>query len=411
MDGCFYRKYQLMEEVGRGGFGIVSKGLALETKKEVAIKLEDKKASRRHVLQSELEAYRHLQGGPGIPKLYASGNTESFSYLVMELLGHNLAKLSKAGDSRLSPIFIAALAQQMINTLEFVHNRGYLHRDIKPQNFCMGLGDSEAVYLLDFGLATKFMDEKLGIHALYREERTFLGTASFASLNAHIGVQQSRRDDLESLVLVLVYLLKGKLPWQGGKYRSKVDKQVQIRMQKLLISAEELCEGLPPVYAKVFLYVRSLGYEEKPDYELICRDLRKISQKVSVNLVLAALPENKRLKRSYKSHKRTLMKSATVISTVDTGSVPRITKERGTSRVISCPPQPASDLLSPVLGHHIRSQSVGILPEQPSGSSNPSESSQDAWVGEMSSTLEAPVLPFNRKLLNRVRKTDPHWDD
>lgn len=406
MDRCFYRKYQLMEELGRGGFGVVSKGLALETKKEVAIKLEDRKGSRRHVLQNEIEAYRHLQGGPGIPKLYASGSTDSFAYMIMELLGHSLSKLLKDSDSRLSPISISTLAQQIITTLEFVHSRGYLHRDIKPQNFCMGLGDSEVVYLLDFGLATKFMDEKLGIHAPYREERTFLGTASFASLNAHMGVQQSRRDDLESLLLVLVYLLKGKLPWQGGKYKSKVDKQVQIRMQKLLISAEELCEGLPPVYSKAFTYIRSLGFEEKPDYDMLIRDLRKISQKVSVNLALAALPEDKRLKRSYKTHKRTLKKSTTVISTVDTGTAPRVTQERGTARVISCPPQPKSDLLSPVLGHHIRSRSVGILPEQPSGSSIPSESSQDAWMGEMSSTLEAPLLPINRRLLSLALRAD-----
>ena len=388
-----------MEELGRGGFGTVSRAFALENHKEVAIKLEDKRLSKRHVLQNEVETFRYLQGGPGVPKLYASGSNDSFSYMVMELLGPSLSKLYKTGDSRVSPLCIPSIAEQMITTIEFVHNHGYLHRDIKPQNYCVGVGSSDTVYLLDFGLATKFMNEKLGIHAPYREERSFLGTASFASLNAHMGVQQSRRDDLESLLLVLVYLLKGKLPWQGGCYKSKVDKQVQVRMQKLLITAEELCAGLPPIYTKAFNYTRSLLYEEKPDYEMLIRDLRKISQKTSVELTLAALPEDKRLRRSYKGRKRMLKKSSTTISTG--AALPRLARTRNAT----FSPQQNGDLLSPVLGHQIRSQSVGILPEQPTGSSNPSgESSQNAWMDDLTSTLEFPVLPLNRKLLYLARR-------
>ena len=420
MDWSFYRRYQVFEEVGSGGFGTVKRAIDLESKLEVAIKFEEKRMAKRLVLQTETEAIRHLQGGPGIPKLYASGHTDSFAYMVEELLGPNLSKLYKGKNGKASHSIAGKSGVQMLTTMEFVHKHGYIHRDIKPQNFCAGLHDSETVFLMDFGLAKKYIDTQVGVHAPYREGRAFVGTASYASLNCHLGIRQSRRDDLESLLLVLLYLIKGKLPWQTLKYKGKTDKQIQIRMQKILIPVEELCAAVPLAFLESFKYVRSLTYEEKPDYGRLRRDLGSLSR---TDACIFDIPSgDDRLKRSYKMHKKNSMKHS-ITFTTSAERIPKHAKARGPSRIISCPPMKQgqteqdgsppgrkdtggkleeSEVISAVFGHKTRSSSVGILPEQPSSSQPSSESSYNAWIenGDLSSTLKGvPVHPINRRIL------------
>lgn len=123
---------------------------------------------------------------------------------------------------------------------------GLIHRDIKPENFLIGLKKkSHIIYVIDFGFAKRFSDVKTGMHIAYVEGKQLTGTAKFASIYTHLGIEQSRRDDLEALGYVLVYLIKGELPWNGIKAKTKVEKYRKIMEKKIEYTPKILCEGLP----------------------------------------------------------------------------------------------------------------------------------------------------------------------
>ncbi|KAM7480580.1 hypothetical protein LguiA_028793 [Lonicera macranthoides] len=169
------------------------------------------------------------------------------------------------------------LADQMINRVEFVHTKSFLHRDIKPDNFLMGLGRrANQVYVIDFGLAKKYRDSTTHQHIPYRENKNLTGTARYASMNTHLGIEQSRRDDLESLGYVLMYFLRGSLPWQGLKAGTKKQKYEKISEKKVSTSIEALCRGYPSEFASYFHYCRSLRFDDKPDYAYLKRIFRDL---------------------------------------------------------------------------------------------------------------------------------------
>lgn len=141
-----------------------------------------------------------------------------------------------------------------------------MHRDIKPDNFLIGIGKKQHyVYVIDFGLAKRFRDPKTGEHIPYRDGKNLTGTARYASVNTHLGIEQSRRDDLESLGFVLMYFNKGSLPWQGLPARTKKEKYEKIRDKKLSTSIEALTKQLPEEFGIYLDYCRNLKFEEKPD--------------------------------------------------------------------------------------------------------------------------------------------------
>jgi len=161
----------------------------------------------------------------------------------------------------------------MITRIEFIHKNSFLHRDIKPDNFLMGLGEKETTcYVIDFGLAKRYIDRKTNQHIPYKDKKQLTGTARYASINTHTGIEQSRRDDLEAIGYIFVYFIKGSLPWQGLQGKDKSEKYNQIRDKKIAITTSELCKGLPEQFAKYIDYTKSLKFEEEPDYEF-CRDL------------------------------------------------------------------------------------------------------------------------------------------
>lgn len=141
----------------------------------------------------------------------------------------------------------------------------------------MGLREhTRSVYLIDFGLAKRYRDPRTLFHIPYRENKSLTGTARYASLNTHLGIEQSRRDDLESLGYLMVYFLKGSLPWQGLKAVNKEDKYAKILAKKRTTTIEALCRGLPPEFALYFNYVRSLQFDERPDYTYIRKILKSV---------------------------------------------------------------------------------------------------------------------------------------
>jgi casein kinase 1 len=197
--------------------------------------------------------------------------------LVLDLLGPSLEDLFNFCSRKFSLKTVLMLADQLINRVEYVHSKSFLHRDIKPDNFLMGLGRrANQVYIIDFGLAKKYRDPTTHQHIPYRENKNLTGTARYASINTHLGIEQSRRDDLESLGYVLMYFLRGSLPWQGLKAGTKKQKYEKISEKKMSTPIEVLCKAYPSEFASYFHYCRSLRFDDKPDYaysKRIFRDL------------------------------------------------------------------------------------------------------------------------------------------
>lgn len=232
----------------------------------VAIKTEEVK-SKHAQLAFESRIYRTLEGGVGIPKLYFSGTEGQHHVMVISLLGPSLEDLFNLNSRKFNLKTVLMLADQMIARVEYVHSKNYIHRDIKPDNFLIGLGNkSNIVYMIDFGLAKKYRDSKTHQHIPYRENKNLTGTARYASINAHLGIEQSRRDDLEAIGYVLIYFLKGYLPWQGIKANNKQEKYHKIMEKKMTTPVEVLCKGLPIEFSTYLNYCRTLRFEDKPDY-------------------------------------------------------------------------------------------------------------------------------------------------
>ena len=167
--------------------------------------------------------------------------------------------------------------------MNHLHEQDYIHRDLKPENFVIGLGDNEdVIYLIDFGLSRKYRNQKTKVHIPYKDGKSIIGTIRYVSIYTHFGIEQSRRDDIESLGYILVYFAKGSLPWQGIKAKTKKEKYKIIMDKKAESKPEVLCSGLPDEFRQYFEYIRGLEFAEKPDYAL----LKGLFSKLMVKLEL-----------------------------------------------------------------------------------------------------------------------------
>ncbi|XP_009612125.1 casein kinase 1-like isoform X1 [Nicotiana tabacum] len=276
MDHVVGGKFKLGRKIGSGSFGELYLGVNIQNGEEVAIKLESVK-TRHPQLHYESKIYMLLQGGTGIPNLKWFGVEGEYNIMVIDLLGPSLEDLFNYCNRKFTLKTVLMLADQLINRVEYMHSRGFLHRDIKPDNFLMGLGrKANQVYAIDFGLAKKYRDLQTHKHIPYRENKNLTGTARYASVNTHLGVEQSRRDDLESLGYVLMYFLRGSLPWQGLKAGTKKQKYDKISEKKMLTPIEVLCKSYPSEFISYFHYCRSLRFEDKPDYSYLKRLFRDL---------------------------------------------------------------------------------------------------------------------------------------
>ncbi|KAH0833753.1 Casein kinase I isoform delta [Fonsecaea pedrosoi] len=274
-------KYQLMRKLGGGGFGKVYLGRDLDTGREVAIKLEHC-MSRPQLLQNEVNVYHDMAGKIGFPQLHWDGDVDEFKVLVLELLGPSLEDLLRYCGGRFSLKTTLLLADQLLQRLEVLHSHHYLHSDITPRNFLLGRGHrGNVVHVADFGLTFPHNHPSNGssypaTHLRQIPLTYLVGTANYASINGHKGGPESACDELESLGYVLVYLAKGKLPWQHIQAQPVfvVDQHPSLRISfmKSTMSAEELCEGLPDEFAKYMNYVHGLEERDQPDY----RHLRRL---------------------------------------------------------------------------------------------------------------------------------------
>lgn len=262
-------KFKLVRKVGSGSFGDIYLGINMVNGEEVAVKLESTKARHPQLLY-ESKLYKILQGNEGIPHTRWYGTEREYNVLVMDLLGPSLEDLFNFCSRRFTMKTVLMLFDQMIGHIEYVHNKNFIHRDIKPDNFLMGIGGHcNKLFLIDFGLAKKYRDNRNKQHIPYREDKNLTGTARYASINAHLGIEQSRRDDMESMGYVLMYFNRGSLPWQGLKAATKKQKYEKISEKKMSTPVEVLCKGFPAEFTMYLNYCRGLRFEEAPDYKYL----------------------------------------------------------------------------------------------------------------------------------------------
>ncbi|KAL7513887.1 hypothetical protein ACHAXN_011612 [Cyclotella atomus] len=270
------KKYRLGRKIGSGSFGDIYLGTNMSTGEEVAIKLESVKTKHPQLLY-ESKIYRILHGGLGIPNVRWYGIEGDYNVMVLDLLGPSLEDLFNYCGRRFQLKTVLMLADQLLGRLEYVHTKSFIHRDVKPDNFLIGLGKRQSViHIIDFGLAKKYRDPRSHQHIPYRENKNLTGTARYASINTHIGIEQSRRDDLESLGYVLMYFVRGSLPWQGLKANTKKQKYERIMDRKMSTSTEQLCKGYATEFRSYFEYCRSLRFEDRPDYAYLKRLFKEL---------------------------------------------------------------------------------------------------------------------------------------
>ncbi|KAL1936736.1 hypothetical protein VTP01DRAFT_870 [Rhizomucor pusillus] len=274
--------YRVGRKIGEGSFGIIYEGTNLLNNQQVAIKFEPRK-SEAPQLRDEYRTYKILAGLTGIPAAYYFGQEGLHNILVIDMLGPSLEDLFDMCSRRFSVKTVAMLAKQMITRVQSIHERNLIYRDIKPDNFLIGrpgTKNANTIYMIDFGMAKQYRDPKTKQHIPYRERKSLSGTARYMSINTHLGREQSRRDDLESLGHVFMYFLRGALPWQGLKAATNKQKYEKIGEKKQSTAVKDLCDGYPEEFGVYLQYTRKLGFEETPDYDF----LRDLFNKVLKNL-------------------------------------------------------------------------------------------------------------------------------
>ncbi|KAH0585105.1 hypothetical protein H2248_008366 [Termitomyces sp. 'cryptogamus'] len=270
-NGIVGNHFRVGKKIGEGSFGVVFEGSKMLSNTPVAIKFEPRKSDAPQ-LRDEFRSYRTLNGTPGVPQVHHFGQEGLHNVLVIDLLGPNLEDLFDMCGRKFTIKTVCMAAKQMITRVQAIHDKSLIYRDIKPDNFLIGVPgtkNANTIHIIDFGMAKHYRDPKTKVHIPYRERKSLSGTARYMSINTHLGREQSRRDDLESLGHVFMYFLRGGLPWQGLRAATNKQKYEKIGEKKQSTPINELCEGFPEEFAIYMNYVRKLGFEESPDYDFL----------------------------------------------------------------------------------------------------------------------------------------------
>ena len=261
--------YKLIKRLGKGAFGEVYKALEIQTDNIVAIKVEAKEKISR--LEHEKVIYDLLKEETGFPRIYKIKKQRKNNIFIMDYLGPSLEDLFDFCNNKFSIKTVLMIGIQILNRIESLHKKGFIHRDIKPDNFLIGTSNKKSrIYMIDMGLSKRYIHNN--DHIAYRTDKGFTGSFRYSSIRNHKGIEQSRRDDLESIGYMLIFFLKGRLPWQGLKGSTKTKRSKNIANVKSTISISDLCEGIPKEFLLYMKYCRILRFRQLPDYNLL-RDL------------------------------------------------------------------------------------------------------------------------------------------
>lgn len=258
-------KYRLSEILGSGSYGNVYKGIDEETSTIVAIKMNEDPL----LLDREIKIYNYLWKyiqnqyckKLKIPRLFWEGIHDTNRVIVLERLGESLDKIFDKHEKKWSNCTIYWIATTILQTLCELHELGIVHRDIKPDNFSIGYQNRYDLYIFDFGLSSQFIN-KSGKHISKRSGLSLIGTMRYASINNHNGIQQSRRDDLESLLYMLLYFWHGTLPWKNVDIKDRAKRNQHV----LHLKEKTINDILPESFQSFNKYIRNLEFDEKPDY-------------------------------------------------------------------------------------------------------------------------------------------------
>jgi serine/threonine protein kinase len=277
--------YQIIKSIGKGAFGTVYLTRTPDGN-YYASKVEKRKDHSRVI--DEYKIYKLLnkrgfRSSHGLPHIYSLIQTPKFNMMVMELLGPSLDTLFNKYNKCLSLETVLLLGINIVTLLERLHKAGFIHRDIKPNNFLIGYdSDCDKLYLTDFGLSKLYIKD--GKHIAYNTKRSLIGTLRYASVNMHMGIEPSRRDDLESAGYMLIYFLKGSLPWQGLKRKKGEDQVELVGNVKISTSLDKLCDGLHKNFKKYISICRNLKFEETPNYDLLRDCFNEIAEDFDITL-------------------------------------------------------------------------------------------------------------------------------
>ena len=284
------KKYRLGTKIGSGAFGDIYSGSVISSGEPIAIKLEVSSPSpsplfslipqavdaKKPQLEWEFKIYRCLAGSVGIPNAYYFGCEGDYNVMVMDMCGKSLEDLFCRCGRRFGLKTTLMIADQLICRMEIMHAKNHIHRDIKPDNFVIGRGKhSKLIYVIDLGLAKRFRDADTRKHIPFKEGLHLFGSARYMALDVHLGREQSRKTDMESLGYTILYFVQGRLPWQGFKDEGH-DKYEKIRQVKAGLTSDQLCKDLPVEFALYFDHVKSLGFEDRPDYDYLKRLFRDL---------------------------------------------------------------------------------------------------------------------------------------
>ncbi|KAF9230390.1 kinase-like protein [Melanogaster broomeanus] len=259
------------DEIGRGAYGLVL--WALDTTSGTSLAVKKSRVSiriKRTLLHYEAKVLQRLSGHSAIPTLYGYGRFPHFEYLAMELGGKSVGDIVKQNEGcGVQVKTVILLALQMISALQHIHSHGLVHRDVKPDHMLLSLRDSSQIVFVDYGITCprpqvntpKRYDPEL-------ERRQVVGTLKWASLNAHHGLHLSWRDDLISLAYVLLFLLRGSLPWVSRPRGSTtVGAAVRLRLAKEKRTGSQLAQGYPAEFGHFLDQAKDLEFDEAPPYE------------------------------------------------------------------------------------------------------------------------------------------------
>lgn len=278
-------EYFVIEYIGAGGFGQVCMLQHASSGDICAAKCEDAQSQTLRWEADVLERLCHVQGFPAPRGFHV---VDGYAVLLMECLELDLEKLVDLCGGRFSLKTVLYIAMQVLQRLEDLHIQGLVHRDVKPSNFAIGRSNSgPMIFALDLGLADEFHNTESNQHIAFRRDVGFTGTPDFASLHAHRGCSQSRRDDLEALGYMLVALLQGQLPWQGADHRGHQEYDSYVdhcAKQKSLLPLQMICFQCPKEFQLYLAYCRSLKFKDVPDYGYLQRLFQTVFEREGFNM-------------------------------------------------------------------------------------------------------------------------------